>query len=92
LAILIISSGLLFRIFSACNNPIRSAGLFEHGVDVDVRFVDSCFKRIEGAALPFNGFAFGEDRGTEDTASDVCILFKTRAFLVNLGASCNGEL
>jgi hypothetical protein len=89
---LLTSSGLLFCIYSTCNNAIGSAGPFEHGVDVDVRFVDSCFNRIEGVALPFNGFAFGEDRGTEDTASDVCTLFKTRAFLVNLGASCHGEL
>lgn len=65
---------------------VESAGPFEHGVDVDVRFVASCLKRIEGQALHYNAFAFGEVRGTEDTASDVCTLFKTRAFLVNLGA------
>lgn len=49
--------------------------------------MDLCFKKIEGLALPYNGFAFGEERGTDDTASDVCTLFKARAFLVDLGAS-----
>ena len=53
---------------------------------MDVSFVNDCFNKIEGLPLHFNGFAFREDRGIEDTASDVCTLYRARAFLVDLGA------
>lgn len=58
-------------------------------MDLDVAFVDRCLKQIEGLALPYNGFAFREDRGTEESASDVCTLYRARAFLVDLGESFN---
>jgi hypothetical protein len=66
-------------------HPPFSKGPYEYGVDLDVAFVNRCLKQIEGLALPYNGFAFREDRGTEDSASDVCTLYKARAFLVDLG-------
>lgn len=52
-------------------------------------FVERCLKQIEGLALPYNGFAFREDRGTEESASDVCTLYRARAFLVDLGKLFN---
>ena len=52
-------------------------------------FVDRCLKQKEGLALPYNGFAFREDRGAEESASDVCRLYRARAFLVDLGKLFN---
>ena len=60
-------------------------GSFNNSVDVDVAFVDRCLQSLEGLSLPYNGFAFGDDRGTEDAASDVCTLFRASAFFVDLG-------
>ena len=74
-----------------------SSGTHPGGVDVDVLFVNSCFKKIENLSLHYNGFAFKEDRSGEDAMSDVCTLYRAKAFIVDLGdgiaiLSCNDVL
>jgi hypothetical protein len=59
-------------------------GAFAGQVDVDVPFVDRCLQRLEGRELPYNGFAFREERGGDEARSDVCTLHRARATLVSL--------
>jgi tRNA U38,U39,U40 pseudouridine synthase TruA len=63
-------------------------GDYEYDVDVDIPFIQKCFKKIEGVPLHYNGFAFREDRGTADSVSDECTLYKINASLVNLNDPC----
>ena len=48
--------------------------------DVDVMFIDSCLKTLEGQMLNYNGFAFRESRDSDD----LCCLHRSKAFLVDL--------
>ena len=40
--------------------------------------------RIEVIPLHFNGFAYGENRETEDGEGDLCTLYVSRCFMVDL--------
>ena len=77
-----------FLSFSTISLLLSRTGIYPDGVDVDIQFVNSCLKKIEGLSLHYNGFAFKEERGGEDNLSDVCILYRARAFLVDLGSKC----
>ena len=39
---------------------------------------------MEGNELPYNGFAFRDNRDTGTGLSDMCTLFRARAFVVDL--------
>ena len=59
-------------------------GKYQGGFDVDIDFVNSCFKKLEDKKLHYNGFAFREERIDESGMGDECILHYTNAICVNL--------
>lgn len=64
-------------------------GTYDGGVDVDVAFVNAALRRLEGRKLPYNAFAYREDRAVDQT--DHCTLYCARAFLVHLDSPSTVE-
>jgi hypothetical protein len=50
-----------------------------------------CMCRLEGQDLPYNAFAFKEDRNAGQGLQDRCTLFRARARVVNLAECAPGE-
>ena len=52
--------------------------------DVDIKFVDQLLGQLEGKMLPFNTYAYREERNTGQGKSDICTLDRSRAYYVDL--------
>lgn len=49
--------------------------------------VQSSSCRLQGEELPYNGFAHRENRATGEGLSDLCTLFRARAFFVDVAVT-----
>ena len=61
------------------------------GVDVDVTFVNEALRGLENKRLQYNGFAYRENRQTGEGMSDVCELYRARAFVVDIFSSSSSS-
>jgi tRNA pseudouridine(38-40) synthase len=61
-------------------------GPYTNGFDVDVQFVHEALQKLEGLALPYNGFAFREARDTGKGSSDICTMYRAKATMIDISA------
>jgi len=59
--------------------------------DIDAEAVTRLLKALEGHALPYNAFAYQEDRNQGDGMRDLCTLHRARAYLVDLDLKMNSD-
>jgi tRNA U38,U39,U40 pseudouridine synthase TruA len=64
-------------------------GIYNGGVDVDVSFINTALSQLVERELPYNAFAYREDRSVDQ--GDLCTLYCARAFLIHLDSSTDSE-
>jgi len=55
--------------------------------EIDISYLNQCLSALQGKPLPYNAFAYGEDRVAGDGLRDECTLLRARAMPVSLRAS-----
>ena len=52
--------------------------------DVDIHFTSDVLLKLQGKVLPYNAFAYNEDRTTGEGLQDLCTLYRCHTYLTDL--------